>query len=281
VHVDFVVKPNNQVPVLPKRKEARLPAALNVRVLGIDANGKAFHQAVVTLDISLSGARVNGLTAQLNPGDIVGLQSSGEKCRFKVSWVTSNGDGTFQVGLHCLEKAASPWRDQMKQVTAGDRRGNDRYPCNGSVSLRSMTITTPIWGTLRDISAGGCYVQSVNVAAAGEIVSGQFILNGVQINGVAEVRSSRATVGMGLLWCDLGWDGQEKLNNVLRTLSLNYNETNSSKLKALAQLDKLHQLLVALRERLESNHTLVDIQMIGRLSDAQEKLAAALKSVQP
>jgi hypothetical protein len=144
-----------------------------------------------------------------------------------------------------------------------------------------MTITTPIWGTLRDISAGGCYVQSVNVAAAGEIVSGQFILNGVQINGVAEVRSSRATVGMGLLWCDLGWDGQEKLNNVLRTLSLNYNETNSSKLKALAQLDKLHQLLVALRERLESNHTLVDIQMIGRLSDAQEKLAADLKSVQP
>jgi hypothetical protein len=121
----------------------------------------------------------------------------------------------------------------------------------------------------------------VNVAPAGEIVSGQFILNGVQINGVAEVRTSRATVGMGLLWCDLGWDGQEKLNNVVRALSLNYGETNSSKAKALAQLEKLHQLVVALRERMESNHTLVDVQMIGRLSDAQEKLAAALKSMQP
>ena len=270
----------NQVPVLPKRREARLPATLSVRILGIDAFGKPFHQAAETVDISLSGARVTGITAQLKPGDIVGLQSSGEKCRFKVSWVLKNANNTYQAGLYCVEKGKSPWRDKMQQAVAGDRRSNDRYPCNGSVSLRSAAFATPIWGTLRDISAGGCYVQSVNVAAKGDIVSGQFILNGIQINGVAEVRSSRATVGMGLLWCDLGWDGQEKLNNVLRTLALNYTETNSSKIKALAQLEKLHQLVMALRERLESNHTLVDVQMIGRLSDAQEQLAAALKSVQ-
>jgi len=182
--------------------------------------------------------------------------------------------------LHCMEKGKSPWREKIHTDSAGDRRGNERYPCNGSVSLRSSSFATPIWGTLRDISEGGCYVQCVNVAPPGEIVSGQFILNGVQINGVAEVRTSRATVGMGLLWCDLGWDGQEKLTNVLRALSLNYNETNSSKAKALGQLEKLHQLIVALRERMESNHTLVDVQMIGRLSDAEEKLSAALKSIQ-
>jgi hypothetical protein len=279
--MDSAVKPNSQVPVLPKRREARLPVALGVRILGIDADGKPFHQAVTTIDISLSGARVGGLTARLNASDIVGLQSSGEKSRFRVSWVRDTGSGTFQVGLQSLEKGTSPWRDKMKQVTPGDRRVDDRYPCNGSVSLRSAAFTTPIWGTLRDISAGGCYVQCVNVAAAGDIVSGQFTLNGIQINGVAEVRTSRATVGMGLRWCDLGWDGQERLNNIIRALSLNYSETNSSKVKALAQLEKLHQLVAALRERLESNHTLVDVQMIGRLSDAQERLAAALKSVQP
>jgi hypothetical protein len=85
---------------------------------------------------------------------------------------------------------------------------------------------------------------------------------------------------MGLQWCDLGWDGQEKLNNLLRSLSLNHTETNSNKVKALSQLDKLHQLVSALRERLESNHALVDVQMIGRLSDALERLTDALKSVQ-
>jgi len=278
--MDPVVRPRDQVPVLPKRRETRLPATLSVRILGIDADGKAFHQAVTTVDISMSGARVAGLTARLNPGDVVGLQSSGEKCRFKVSWVLPGGEGTFQVGLQCVEKGTTPWRDKIQANSPGDRRGNDRYPCNGSVSLRSATFTTPIWGTLRDISAGGCYVQSVNVAAVGDIVSGQMTLNGIQINGVAEVRSSRSTVGMGLQWCDLGWDGLEKLNKILRTLSLNYSETNTSKLKALATLEKLHQLVAALRERLENDHTLVDVQMIGRLSDAQEKLSDALKSVQ-
>lgn len=278
--MDMPSRMNVQVPVLPKRKEARLPANLSVRVLGIDAQGKAFHQAATTTDISMSGARITGLAAKLNPGDIVGLQSSGDKCRFKISWVSANPDGTFQLGLQCVEKGKSPWRDKLQQAVDGERRGNERYPCNGSVSLRSSSYSTPIWGTLRDIGEGGCYVQCVNVAPAGEIVSGQFVLNGVQINAVAEVRTSRSTVGMGLMWCDLGWDGQEKLHNILKALAVNYSETNSSKVRALAQLDKLHQLIAALRERVESNHTLVDIQLIGRLNDAEEKLSAALKALQ-
>lgn len=278
--MEYGVNPGKQVAVLPKRREARLPAELNVRVLGIDAQGKPFHQAAMTVDISTNGVRLTGITAELKVGDVVGLQSGGEKCRFKVAWVLKNPDDTFQSGMQCVEKGLSPWRDKMQQAVAGERRSDDRYPCNGSVSLRSAAFTTPMWGTLRDISSGGCYVQSVNVAAKGDIVSGQFTVGGIQINAVAEVRSSRATVGMGLLWCDLGWDGQEKLNKVLHTLSLNHSETNSSKVKALAQLEKLHQLVMALRERLESNHTLVDVQMIGRLADAQERLAAALKSVQ-
>jgi hypothetical protein len=97
---------------------------------------------------------------------------------------------------------------------------------------------------------------------------------------VAQVRTSCAAVGMGLQWCDLGWDGQEKLSNLLRTLSLNGTENDTNRVRALAQLDKLHQLIAALRERVESNRALVDVQMIGRLSDAQERLAEALKSVQ-
>lgn len=278
--MENAVKPGNQVPVLPKRGEARLPVELNVRVLGIDANGKPFHQAVVTTDISLSGARVTGLTAKLNRGDIVGLQSSGAKCRFKVSWISVNTDGTYEAGLHCLEKGTSPWRETMQQARGDDRRGNERFPCHGTASLHSTTISTPIWGMLRDIGPGGCYVQCVNPSDQGDVVSGQFVVNGVQINGVAQVRISRAAVGMGLQWCDLGWDGQEKLNNLLRTLSLNHTEKDNGKVKALAQLDKLHQLVMALRERVESNHTLVDVQMIGRLSDAVERLSEALKSVQ-
>jgi hypothetical protein len=162
----------------------------------------------------------------------------------------------------------------------GDRREVRRFSVSGSAALHSSTFSTPIWGTLRDISSGGCYVQCVNVAAEGTVVSGQFVLNGVQINAVTEVCTSRINVGMGLRWCDLGWDGEEKLKAVLRTLAASHTEANAGKAKALAQLDKLHQLLTVLRERVENNTMLVDDQMIARLSDAQERLAAALKGVQ-
>jgi hypothetical protein len=278
--MENTARPAGQIPVQPKRREVRMPVTLSVRILGIDANGKAFHQGVVTADVSLSGARITGLTAKLNQGDIVGLQSGGEKCRFKVSWIGTNRDGTYQAGLQSLEKGTSPWRETMNKAKGSERRGDERYPCNGSASVHSASLSNTIWGTLRDISAGGCYVQCLNPAPVGDIVSGQFVVSGVQINCVAEVSSSRATVGMGLQWCDLGWDGQEKLDKLLQTFSMNSGGADANRQKALGQLEKMHQLVGVLRERLESQHTLVDVQMIGRLGDALERLAAVLKSVQ-
>jgi hypothetical protein len=280
--MDFATRPG--VPAattVPKRREPRLPATLDVRVLGMDASGKAFHLSATTQDISLSGARITGLAVKLNPGDIVGLQSGGGKSRFKVAWVMGSRDGTYQVGLECLEKGGCPWREQVQPpAKEGDRRSEIRYPCNGTAALRSATFNTPLWVTVRDISATGCYVQSIEVAAQGEILTGQFTVHGVQINGVAEVRNSLPTVGMGMKWCDLGCDGEEKLDRILRTLAMNSLEKGFSKNKALSQVNKLHQLVAALRERLDSEHAHVDVETMEHLGEAQERLAAALKNMQ-
>jgi hypothetical protein len=278
--MDFAAKPGNPAAVVPKRREMRLPTTLDVRILGMDANGKVFHAAATTLDISLSGARITGLAVRLNQGDIVGLQSGGAKSRFRVAWVRGNQDDTYMLGLHCLEKGGSPWRDRIQEAKEGDRRRSERFPCNGTVSLRSAS-STPIWGTLRDVSERGCYIQSPNTVATGDILSGQFVINGVQIDGMAEVRNSIHAVGMGLQWSDLGCDGQEKLNGILRALAQCGIDTNAGKAKVLAQVNKLHQLVAQLRERLESDHTLVHDETMEQLDDAQEKLTAALKSMQP
>lgn len=272
----------NAAAAMPKRHELRLPATLNVRILGIDANGKAFHQPATTLDISKSGARVGGLAVKLNPGDIVGLQSGGAKSRFKVAWVKGNRDGSFELGLHCIEPGGCPWRDRLQPqvMKEGERRSEERRPCTGSVSLRSAASSTPIWGTLRDVSERGCYVQSNQVAAMGEILSGQFVINGVQLNAVAEVRNTVPAVGMGLQWSDLGCDGEARLSSILRALTLDGMDGDSGKQKALAQANKLHQLVTALQERLESEHVLVHAETIEKLSEAQENLTEALKSMQ-
>ncbi len=279
--MNYGPNPGNPAAAMPKRRELRLPATLNVRILGIDADGKAFHQPATTLDISLSGARVTGLAAKLNPGDIVGLQSGGAKSRFKVAWVNGNRDGTFEMGLQCREPGGSPWRDRLQQqAKEGDRRSDQRYACNGPVTLHSTSFNTPIWGTLRDVSERGCYVRCNQVTATGEILSGEFVINGVQLNAVAEVRNTVPAVGMGLRWSDLGCDGEKRLNSILRALALESVDSNSGKAKALAQVTKLHQLVNTLRERLESDHSLVHAETIGKLGSAQEDLLEALKSMQ-
>jgi hypothetical protein len=199
-----------------------------------------------------------------------------------VAWVRGNRDGSFELGLHGIEPRGCPWRDRLQQQVKkeGDRRSEERYPCNGSASLRSAALSTPIWGTLRDVSERGCYVQSNQVAAVGEILSGQFVINGVQLNAVAEVRNTVPAVGMGLQWSDLGCDGEVRLSRILQALALEGIDGDSGKKKALAQTNKLHQLVTALQERLESEHVLVHAETIGKLGEAQENLTEALKSMQ-
>lgn len=280
--MDFPTRDSQAAAPGPKRREGRLPAMLNVRILGMDADGKPFHQPATTTEISSSGARVTGLAVKLIPGDIVGLQSGGEKARFKVSWVRVNRDGSYQAGLRCLEKGASPWRDRMLPPTMGDdRRSEDRYACNGSASLRAPSMATPIWATLRDVSSRGCYVQSVNVLQPGDILYGQFTIQNTPLNAIVEVRSSIEAVGMGLLWCDLGCDGAAKLDRVLRDLAIHSVDSTSSKAQAFSHLDKVHQLLAAVRERLDNDRVTVNADTLAQLSEAQTRLAAALKSVQP
>ena len=268
---------------IPRRREMRLPATLEVRVLGIDATGKPFHQSATTLDISPSGARITGITAKLKQGDIVGLQSGGNKNRFQVAWVIGNRDSTYELGLQCLERGASPWRERLqpKKKPGSERRAGERFPCNGSASLRSSGLPAPIWGRIRDISEHGCYVQSEYVANVGEILSGQFTVSGIQLNAVVEVRSSLDTVGMGLVWCDVGCDGEARLERILRPLNINRFDAGNGRALALAQLDKVRQLVATLRERLEDDQYQVRPKILEELGEAQEQLTAALKSVQP
>src|SRR6266540_1824794 len=268
---------------IPRRREMRLPAALDVRVLGIDATGKPFHQSATTLDISPSGARITGITARLKQGDIVGLQSGGAKNRFQVAWVIGNRDGTYELGLHCLERGASPWRERLapKNQADSEQRGGERYSCNGPAAFRSSALHSPILGTVRDIGEHGCYLQSESVVKVGNLLSGQITVSGIQLNALVEVRTALESVGMELAWCDLGCDGDARLERILRTLTANKFDEGEGRALALSKLDKVRELLVALRERLEDDRYHVKPRILDQLGDAQEQLTAALKSVQP
>jgi hypothetical protein len=89
---------------MPKRREPRVSVPINVKLWGLDRNGKVFSQNAKTLNIATNGARLYGVTAELDRGFIVGLQCGNMRARFMVVWVgEKGGPRESQIGLRAAE----------------------------------------------------------------------------------------------------------------------------------------------------------------------------------
>lgn len=87
-----------------KRRERRVTVPISVRLWGLDREGKVFSQSAKTLNIATSGARIFGVTADLERGYIVGLQCGNMRARFMVVWVGEKGSPREgQLGLRVAE----------------------------------------------------------------------------------------------------------------------------------------------------------------------------------
>ena len=73
------------------RLEQRVNVALPVRVWGMDANGGLFEHQAMTVDITTTGARIEGTASPLHKGCIVGIQHAISKARYRVAWVGAGG----------------------------------------------------------------------------------------------------------------------------------------------------------------------------------------------
>jgi hypothetical protein len=83
-----------------KRREPRMNVPLSVRLWGLDRRGKVFSEYVKTLNIATNGARLYGVTAELEPGFLVGVQCGNMRARFMVVWIGEKGSAREgQVGL--------------------------------------------------------------------------------------------------------------------------------------------------------------------------------------
>lgn len=86
------------------RREERLPLKLTALVWGTRRDGSMFLERAHTLNISSIGARIKGLSTQLYPGAIIGLQHGDNKARFEVVWTGEPGtDKESEIGLRCIE----------------------------------------------------------------------------------------------------------------------------------------------------------------------------------
>jgi hypothetical protein len=80
-----------------------------------------------------------------------------------------------------------------------ERRRFPRYPCTGAAEvLVIQSGKSRRWGTVKDISRVGCYIETMYPLPAGAEVELRFTLAGVALDIAANVVSSHPMFGMGV-----------------------------------------------------------------------------------
>ncbi|HET6181072.1 MAG TPA: hypothetical protein VFE61_29405 [Candidatus Sulfotelmatobacter sp.] len=105
--------------IVERRHETRSEADLPLQVWGVDTRGERFLQTAHAREISLSGALLSGLDAELRSGDVIGILYAGKKARYRVVWVRSSGTSRkIQAAIHRLASDECPWQDLLNEEPA-------------------------------------------------------------------------------------------------------------------------------------------------------------------
>jgi hypothetical protein len=94
-----------------RRKRNRVKMVLAVRVSGVDSQGQKFDMLTHTLDLSLCGVRIGGLSGiALREGSTVLIHRKNRKATFRITWVGAQGTArTGHVGLQSIDAPPEFW----------------------------------------------------------------------------------------------------------------------------------------------------------------------------
>ncbi len=103
------------------RREQRLHLVLPVRIWGMDVNGELFEHEAMTIDITTTGARLEGVTGPLQKGCIVGIQHAISKARYRVAWVgAEDTSAQNQIGLQLVDSGKLIWGRVIPRIFGDD-----------------------------------------------------------------------------------------------------------------------------------------------------------------
>lgn len=149
-----------------KRVEPRINVQVPVRIFGTDRTGSVFSQKVVTVNISRLGVELAEVQAQLAVEEIIGLTYASNRVHFRIKWV--GGTGTAKaghVGLLNISPEKPLWDFPLPEPSSDDhrpglveRRAHPRFRCQNKVELH-IEGGPSYWGTVADLSLGGCYIE--------------------------------------------------------------------------------------------------------------------------
>ena len=187
-----------------QQTEPRVSVDLPVRIWGMSAEGRPFSQSARAQSISVDGALLAGVEIQLKVGDVIGVQCGDKKTRCSVTWVMNAGaSDKNQIGVK-LVAAECPWQSYLPndgtQVTfsSSNRRRYHRHKIALPLEVRDERSNAPLRINASDVSANGCYIESMQPLPLGTSLRVDFWLDSDHVKVTAMVRTYDPGVGNGI-----------------------------------------------------------------------------------
>ena len=101
-----------------------------------------------------------------------------------------------------------------------EKRRHPRFACDTGVRVQPQTSNAAYWGTVGDISLGGCYVFTFSPLPVGQVVALAIKVNDKEITAAGRIVSSHPGVGMGVAFDGFPQeDAEERLRNFVTELA--------------------------------------------------------------
>jgi hypothetical protein len=105
---------------MERRTNHRRKMVLPVKVSGGEGTGLAY-----TIDITSMGARLGGLRAGLEAGQIVSLTRNGRKANFRVVWIHQLSPKEMHAGIEALQAMENFWGVDLSASENGIKKDVD------------------------------------------------------------------------------------------------------------------------------------------------------------
>lgn len=209
-----------------RRCQPRKQAEVQVRIFGTDSECHVFSEKVCTANISRNGATVAGVRPELGLDDIVGLTYGNNRVHFRVKWVAKPGTANAgSVGLLNIAPEKPMWDSTLPpdsvddyQPTIAEGRRNARYRCQISVEIH-VPGGVSFWGSVADLSLGGCYVEIPIPVEMGKKLKVGIWLGQTKAWAMARVTHSVPGLGIGMKFTAISEPDLDQVRRFLETLT--------------------------------------------------------------
>ena len=204
-----------------RRSQPRNKIEVPVRIFGTDAHGKVFSEKVSTVNVSRTGAELAGVRAELTLDEIVGLTCGSNRVHFRVKWIGEPGTlKAGHVGLLNIAPEKPLWDFPLSEAADDyqpgsiERRKTVRFRCQNSVEVH-VDQGASFWGTVADLSLGGCYVEMPIPLQPGTKLRVGIWLGQIKAWAEAQVAHRTPGLGIGLRFTEIS---EQDLNHIRRFL---------------------------------------------------------------